>query len=168
MWLAIIFASAIGVLMALFISFSKSRREARNREVIRRYYSNVVDGRAHMKNKELLNELVHNDVVFHRPGRSIVGIYDVHRFLGDDSEKLFRMMKTAIQDISSFGNKVVVRILHHVVTASQATLQTRLGKVTLPDEKSLSWEALSLFELKDGLITRQWTFLDGKWFNFGF
>lgn len=130
-------------------------QEARNKNVVERYFHEVLD----QKKTELLPELFAADVVLHRPGFDVTGL---------DSAKL--RLSAVLQDYTDFsselsgliaeGNMVSVRIHHRTRTRPGATFRSRAGELKLEAAQELNWSAIVQFRLQDGKIAEEWVMRD--------
>jgi len=133
-----------------------------NRSVVLRYLKEVLDG----KKIDLLDELFTTDVIMHRPEGKLSNLYQVKMFLGFGFSVL--TLETTILDIFASGNRVVVRLSHKAVFTEGANMRSRLG-IHKVGGKTLIWDAIAIFRLKDGKIAEEWVQLDdlGKLMQLG-
>ena len=135
-------------------AYTPKAQETRNKEVVQRYFREVLD----QKKIELMPELIARDVVLHRPGYDVNGL-----------DAAMQRLRSVLQDFTSFtselsgliaeGDMVSVRIFHRA-KARPHTFRSRAGEVVLPREQDLNWSAIVQFRLKDGKIAEEWVMRD--------
>lgn len=136
-------------------AYTPKAQETRNKAVVQRYFSEVLD----QKKIELMPELIARDVVLHRPGFDVTGI-----------DAAMQRLRAVLKDYTAFsselsgliaeGDMVSVRIQHRTRTRPGATFRSRAGEVTLAAEQDLDWTAIVQFRLKDGKIAEEWVMRD--------
>lgn len=136
-------------------SLSASRtREAGNKNVIERYFHEVLD----QKKFDLMPELMARDVVLHRPGFDVTGL-----------DAAVQRLRATLQDYTAFrselsglmaeGDMVAVRISHHTKVRPH-TFRSRAGAMQVSAEQELNWNAIVQFRLQDGKIVEEWVMRD--------
>ena len=128
----------------------RSSLEAANKEVVKRYFREVLD----RKKIELLPELMREDVVLHRPGFDVVGV-----------EAAMTRLQATLQDYTAFesdvsgivaeGDMVCVRIRHRT-RVKPHTFRSRAGDLPIANEQALEWTAIVQFRLSEGRIAEEW------------
>ncbi len=121
-----------------------------NKALVLRYFGEVLDG----KRIDLMPELLHEDVVLHRPGFDVIGL-----------EAAMARLRATLQDYTAFssevtgvvaeGDMVCVRI-HHRTRVKPHTLKTRAGEIEIREEQALDWTAIVQFRIVDGRIAEEW------------
>lgn len=129
-------------------------QESRNKAVVERYFSEVLD----QKRIDLMPELMARDVVLHRPGLDVIGI-----------DAAMQRLRAVLQDYTAFSSElsgviaesdmVAVRIRHRVRVRPHI-FRSRIGEVRVPDERDLEWSAIVQFRLLDGKIAEEWVMRD--------
>ena len=129
-------------------------QESRNKTVVQRYFSEVLD----QKKIELMPELMARDVVLHRPGFDVTGL-----------DAAMQRLRAVLQDYAAFsselsgliaeGDMVSVRVFHRV-RARPHVFRCRAGDVPIASERDLNWAAIVQFRLKDGKIAEEWVMRD--------
>ena len=135
-------------------AYTPKAQETRNKTVVQRYFSEVLD----QKKIELMPELVARDVVLHRPGFDVTGL-----------DAAMQRLRAVLQDYISFstelsgliaeGDMVSVRVAHRV-RARPHVFRSRAGDVPIASEHDLNWSAIVQFRLKDGKIAEEWVMRD--------
>jgi hypothetical protein len=120
-----------------------------NRSAVLRYIKEVLDG----KKMDLLDELFATDVIMHRPEGELRSLDQVKTFL--EFGLSFITFETTIHDIFASDNRVAVRLSHKAVFTEGAYTKSRLG-IHEVGGKTLIWDAIAIFRLKDGKITEEW------------
>ncbi len=128
----------------------RSSLEAANKEIVQRYFREVLD----RKKIDLLPELMRKDVVLHRPGFDIVGV-----------EAAMTRLRATLQDYTAFesdvsgivaeGDMVCVRIRHRT-RVKPHTFRCRAGDVPVAKEQALEWTAIVQFRVSEGRIAEEW------------
>lgn len=123
---------------------------AANKALVQRYFREVLD----MKRIDLMPELMHADVVLHRPGFDVVGL-----------EAAMARLRATLLDFVAFssdvtgivaeGDMVCVRI-RHTTRVKPHTFRSRAGELPIGEEQALEWDAIVQFRMRDGLIAEEW------------
>ncbi len=127
---------------------------ASNKATVRRYFEEALD----KANLEILGEIVATDCLIHRPEakepiRGLVAFKQVvGRILGVYSE-----FRTTIHDVIAEDDRVVCRLTHRTINRGKWT--SRLGSHDVAG-KPVSWSAIAIFRLRDGMIAEQWVCRD--------
>ena len=135
-------------------AYTPKAQETRNKAVVQRYFSEVLD----QKKIELMPELIARDVVLHRPGFDVTGL-----------DAAMQRLRAVLQDYAAFstelsglmaeGDMVSVRVRHRTRVRPHA-FRSRAGDVIISAEKALDWTAIAQFHLKDGKIAEEWVMRD--------
>ncbi len=125
-----------------------TRIARRPEDVVVRYIKQVIDGR----NLSILEEIFQPDCVLHRPEGDLNRIADVRAFF-ENSQKTYSEIHTEIKDIIASGDRVVVRLSHQGI--GRGAFKSRLGMYDVKG-KAYGWEAIAIFQIKDGKIAEQW------------
>ena len=125
-----------------------------NKEIVRRFFSEAVDG----LNAEILDEFFTEDCVCHRPesAEPTVGIGPLKRRVQQVLDG-YREQRTAIHDLIAEGDGVVCRLSHRAVHRGAWT--SRLGRHEVAG-RPVSWTAIDIFRFRDGKIAEQWVCRD--------
>src|SRR4051812_6331461 len=81
--------------------------EAANKEIVRRYFREVLDG----KRIDLMPELIRADAVLHRPGLDVVGLDAAMKRL-EATLAQFTSFLSEVEGVIAEGDRVCVRITH--------------------------------------------------------
>lgn len=120
--------------------------EEANKAVVRRYFTEVLDGHQHSVTAELFVD----GATGHFPGR------DVHVVLGQPTVDLGeRTLKTTIHHIMAEGEFVAARLSHRITFLEGVSFPTRVGAFDVGG-RTLSWDAMAEFHLSDGKIDEWW------------
>jgi len=65
----------------------------------------------------------------------------------------YSRLATEVHDIVESGDKVVVRLTHQATGAG--TLRSRIGTYDI-NGKSVTWDAIVIFQMKNGKIAEEW------------
>ena len=125
-------------------------REAANKQVVKRYFREVLDG----KRIDVMPELIREDAVLHRPGFDVTGL-----------EAAMTRLTATLADFSAFSSEVeglvaerdmvCVRITHRTKVRPHA-FKSRAGAVEVRGEQALEWTAIVQFRLEGGKIAEEW------------
>ena len=140
--------SILVLLLACTAATAAEISPPRPEDVVLRYIKQVLDGR----NLSILEEIFQPDVVMHRPERAINGIQEARTFF-ENAPRRFAEMHTEIHDVIASGDRVVIRLSHQAVGAG--TLHSRLGAFDIKG-KTVNWDAVAIFRIKDGMIAEEW------------
>ena len=129
---------------------------ADNKEIARRYFSEMVDKRS----DKLIEELWTEDCIVHRPevsepikGRDAFR-QAFNRVVGPYSEFV-----STIHHLVSEGNLVVCHLSHRVVHRGGEWM-SRLGPHRVATGQVLTWPSLTMFQIRDGKIAEEWVSRD--------
>ena len=125
-------------------------REASNKEVVKRYFREVLDG----KRIELMPELIRDDAVLHRPGFDVVGLDAAMARLSATLAD-FTAFSSDVEGLVAEGDMVCVRI-NHRTRVRPHVFKSRAGAVEVRAEQALEWTAIVQFRLVDGKIAEEW------------
>ena len=128
--------------------------EERNKAVVARYFSEVLDRRRY----ELMAELIAPDCVLHRPGFDVVGIQAAESRLRA-TFAAFVSFRSELTGLIAEGDMVAVRIAHFTRVRPH-TLRGRAGDIEVKREQDLDWTAIVQFRLHDGKIAEEWVMRD--------
>ena len=121
-----------------------------NKQVVRRYFSEVLDG----KRIDVMPELIRHDAVLHRPGFDVVGLDAAMKRLAATLAE-FTAFSSEVSGIVAEGDMVCVRI-HHRTRVRAHTFRSRAGELEVRAEQPLDWTAIVQFRLVDGRIAEEW------------
>lgn len=133
---------------------SIAHRKAHQKEVVRRYFEEVLDKRK----LDVLGELVTTDCIIHRPEvpEPIVGLEAFRQFLKGILE-VYSDFSTTIHDVIGEDDRVACRLTHRAVNRGAWT--SRLGTHTVAD-KTVTWSAIAIFRFREGKIEEEWVSRD--------
>ncbi|HMI51060.1 MAG TPA: ester cyclase [Candidatus Saccharimonadales bacterium] len=117
-------------------------------KVVLRYFHEVLDGR----NPDLVESLFQPEYVIHFASSDIKGDGGL-RGMVERIDATYSKMATEVHDIFQSGDKVVVRITHRATGAGE--MRTRIGTYDV-NGKSVVWDAIVIFRMKDGKIAEEW------------
>ena len=117
-------------------------------KVVLRYFHEVLDGR----NPDLVESLFQPEYVIHFVTGDIKGSGGL-RGMVERIDATYSKMATEVHDIFQSGDKVVVRITHRATGAGE--MRTRIGTYDV-NGKSVVWDAIVIFRMKDGKIAEEW------------
>lgn len=127
---------------------------AANKAVIVRYFHEVLD----QKRLDIMPELLHEDVVLHRPGFDVIGLEAaMTRLRGTFQDSV--AFASEVTGVVAEGDMVCVRIQHRT-RAKPHTFRSRAGEIVVREEQDLSWTAIVQFRLRDGRIAEEWVMRD--------
>ena len=125
-------------------------REASNKEVVRRYFREVLDARR----IDRMPQLIRADAVLHRPGFDVIGLdAAMARLTATLAE--FTAFHSEVSGVVAEGDMVCVRIRHRTRVRPH-TFRSRAGEVEVRAEQPLEWDAIVQFRLQDGRIAEEW------------
>jgi predicted ester cyclase len=121
-----------------------------NKNIVRRYFSEVVD----KKNEDIIDELWTPDCVVHRPdGPTIIGLKEFKRGLKERVLDVYSEFVTTIHDLIAEGDLVACRLSHRAVHRGDWT--SRLGRHAVAG-RAVSWSSNTNFRLRDEKIAEEW------------
>ena len=124
--------------------------QARNKEVVQRYFREVLDG----KRIDLMPELIRRDAVLHRPGFDVVGL-DAAMARLTATLADFTAFVSEVSGIVAEDDMVCVRITHRTRVRPH-TFRSRAGELGVREEQPLEWTAIVQFRLVEGKIAEEW------------
>lgn len=128
--------------------------EEYNKSIVLRYLQEVLDG----KQYATMNELFTTDIIMHRPEGVLSNLSFIQMIFKSGLSP--HTLKTTIHDIFASGDHVFVRLSHQMTYSSvQAILRSRLGTYDVRG-KTITWDAMAIFRLKDGKIAQEWVSRD--------
>lgn len=125
-------------------------REESNKEVVKRYFREVLDARR----IDLMPELIRADAVLHRPGFDVIGLDAAMTRLSATLAE-FTAFRSEVSGVVAEGDMVCVRIAHRTRVRPH-TFRSRAGEVEVRAEQALDWDAIAQFRLQDGRIAEEW------------
>lgn len=125
-----------------------------NKELVRRYYREVVD----QANLEILAEFFTEDCIIHRPEASgvIKGLAAFRRHF-ERALDVYSSIKTTLHDIIAEGDRVVCRMSHRATNRGAWTSRVGTHQVA---GKSATWGVIAIFRFKDGKMAEEWVCRD--------
>ncbi|QRO01008.1 ester cyclase [Archangium violaceum] len=120
-----------------------------NKAVVRRYFEEVIDGRANV-----LEELFTPDCVIHRLElpEPISGLEQMQMFL-EMSRYSIQQTRTTLHRLVADGDTVAAHLTHRVVFAGM--ISTPFGARDVAGQ-SVEWSAMTFFRMVDGKIAEEW------------
>jgi predicted ester cyclase len=123
---------------------------AAHKEIVRRYFSEVVD----KKKTDILDELWTPDCVVHRPdGPTIIGLENFKRGVKQRVLDVYSEFITTIHDLIAENDLVSCRLSHRAVHRGDWT--SRLGRHSVPG-RAVNWTSITNFRFRDGKIAEEW------------
>ena len=122
--------------------------EARNKEVIRRYW----DGKFNQRRPEILDELQTTDVQYRSPSMQLDGIEEYRQAYSVYLAALHDT-RLSIEELIAEGDKVVSRV------SVKCTHKGEFEGLP-PTGKDLTVNVLTVFRLVDGKIAEEWEIVD--------
>jgi ketosteroid isomerase-like protein len=122
-----------------------------NKATVRRFFEEVLD----RDDRALGLAIFAPDCVRRFPGHTITGT-DNFRSTAPRPTSAFR---TTIHDLFAEGDRVVARITHRVTYTEDIAAFPRVGPVAAAG-KSVAWDAIAIFRLRDGRIVEEWVSRD--------
>lgn len=149
---------------------TKIQDTSKNKEVIQRYFHEVVDrvgvGDANESEREVIKakaakaigELFHPEAVLHFPGFVPIPPVFLLRMIEVGGAK---SMVTQIYNLIAEG-EFVAAYLHHDCTPHVGAMvpRFRVGCLFRSTGDMISWDAMAVFKLKDGKILEEWAVRD--------
>ena len=120
-----------------------------NKTVVRRYFEEVIDGRA-----DVLDELFTPDCVIHRLElpEPLQGLDQMKMFL-EMSRYSLQQTRTTLHRLVADGDTVAAHLSHRVVFAGM--ISTPFGARDVAGQ-SVEWSAMAFFRLREGRIAEEW------------
>jgi predicted ester cyclase len=112
------------------------------------YFHDVLDGRR----VELIDNIFQPDCALHFGSSDVKSTAGVRSML-ERQQTMYSKLSTEIHDIFESGDRVVVRLTHRATGAG--LLRSRLGSYDVKG-RSLTWDAIVIFRMKDGKIAEDW------------
>jgi predicted ester cyclase len=116
------------------------------------YFHDVLDGRK----IDLVDNMFQSDCALHFGSNDVKGIDEVHGMV-ERIKTTYSSLATDVHDIFEAGDRVVVRITHHATGGGM--LRSRMGTYDIKG-KPISWDAIVIFQLKNGKIAEEWVSRD--------
>jgi ketosteroid isomerase-like protein len=124
--------------------------EAQNKQVVERYFREVLDG----KRIDVMPELIRPDAVLHRPGFDVIGLDAAMARLSATLAD-FTSFSSEVSGVVAEGDMVCARIMHRTRVRPH-TFRSRAGAVEIRKEQALEWTAIVQFRLEGGKIAEEW------------
>jgi predicted ester cyclase len=112
------------------------------------YFHDVLDG----GKIDLVGNMFQPDCEIHFGSSDVKGIAGV-RGVVERSKTTYSRLATEVHDIFESGDRVVVRLTHRGTGAG--ALRSRIGTYDV-NGKSITWDAIVIFQLKNGKIAEEW------------
>jgi predicted ester cyclase len=112
------------------------------------YFHDVLDGRK----VNLVDGMFQPDCAVHFGSSDVNGIAGV-RSMVERINTTYSKLATEVHDIFESGDRVVVRLTHRATGAG--VLRTRIGTYDV-NGKSITWDAIVIFRMKNGKIAEDW------------
>jgi predicted ester cyclase len=112
------------------------------------YFHDVLDGRK----IDLVDNMFQPDCAIHFGSSDAKGIAGV-RSVVERRNTTYSRLATEVHDIFESGDRVVVRLTHRATGAG--FLRSRIGTHDV-NGKSITWDAIVIFQIKNGKIAEEW------------
>jgi predicted ester cyclase len=112
------------------------------------YFHDVLDG----GKIDLVGNMFQPDCEIHFGSSDVKGIAGV-RGVVERSKTTYSRLATEVHDIFESGDRVAVRLTHRATGAG--ALRSRIGTYDV-NGKSITWDAIAMFQLKNGKIAEEW------------
>jgi predicted ester cyclase len=112
------------------------------------YFHDVLDG----GKIDLVDSIFQPDCEIHFGSSDVKGISGV-RGVVERRKTTYSKLTTLVHDIFESGDRVVVRLTHQAMGAG--VLRSRIGTHDI-DGKSVTWDAIVIFRMKNGKIAEEW------------
>jgi predicted ester cyclase len=112
------------------------------------YFHDVLDG----GRVDLVDHMFTPDCALHFGSSDVNGIAAV-RSMVERRKTTYSMLATEVHDIFESGDRVVVRLTHKATGAG--ALRSRIGTYDVAG-KSITWDAIVIFRMKNGKIAEDW------------
>jgi predicted ester cyclase len=112
------------------------------------YFHDVLDG----GKVDLFEGMFQPDYVIHFASGDVKGAAGLHTMV-ERRVASFSSFATEVHDIFESGDKVVVRLTHRGVGAG--SVRSRIGTHDVSG-KSVTWDAIVIFRMKNGKIAEEW------------
>jgi predicted ester cyclase len=116
------------------------------------YFHDVLDG----GKSDLVDNMFQSDCALHFGSNDVKGIAEVHGMV-ERIKTTYSSLATEVHDIFESGDRVVVRITHRATGGGM--LRSRMGTYDIKG-KPISWDAIVIFQLKNGKIVEEWVSRD--------
>jgi len=114
------------------------------------YFHDVLDG----GKVDLVENMFQPDYVIHFASGDVKGAAGLHAMV-ERRVASFSRFATEVHDIFESGDKVVVRLTHRGTGAGN--VRSRIGTHDVSG-KSVTWDAIVIFRMKNGKIAEEWVF----------
>jgi predicted ester cyclase len=112
------------------------------------YFHDVLDG----GKIDLVDNMFRPDCAIHFGSSDVKGIAGV-RGVVERRNTTYSKLATEVHDIFESGDRVVVRLTHRATGAG--VLRSRIGTHDV-NGKSIAWDAIVIFQMKNGKIAEEW------------
>jgi predicted ester cyclase len=129
-------------------STSSATVQSPQQQLVLSYFHDVLDG----GKIELVDSMFQPDCELHFGSSDVKGLGGVHTMV-ERVKTTYSSMKTEVHDIFESGDRVVVRITHRATGGGM--LRSRMGNYDIKG-KSISWDAIVIFQFKNGRIAEDW------------
>jgi len=112
------------------------------------YFRDVLDG----GKIELVDNMFQPNCELHFGSSDVKGIAEVHGMV-ERIKTTYSTLATEVHDIFESRDRVVVRVTHRATGGGM--LRSRMGTYDIKG-KTISWDAIVIFQLKNGKIVEEW------------
>lgn len=136
------------ILVGLPVGSVAQSGSSAQQKLVLSYFYDVLDGRK----SDLVDKIFQPDCALHFGSSDVNGIAGVHS-MTERINATYSKLETEVHDIFEAGDRVVVRITHRATGAG--ALRTRIGTYDISG-KSITWDAIVIFQMKNGKIAAEW------------
>jgi predicted ester cyclase len=116
--------------------------------IVLSYFHDILDGRK----IDLVENIFQADCTLHFGSSDVKGVPGVHNMV-ERINTTYSSLATEVHDIFESGDRVVVRVTHRATGAG--ALRSRIGTYDV-NGKSITWDAIVIFQIKNGKIAEEW------------
>jgi predicted ester cyclase len=138
----------VGLLVGSAAQSGPTGVQAPQQELVLSYFRDVLDG----GKIELVDNMFQPNCELHFGSSDVKGIAEVHGMV-ERIKKTYSSLATEVHDIFESGDRVVVRVTHRATGGGMS--RSRMGTYNIKG-KTISWDAIVIFQLKNGKIVEEW------------
>jgi predicted ester cyclase len=125
-----------------------ARVPSAQQKLVLSYFHDILDGRK----IDLVENIFQPDCALHFGSADVKGVAGVHSMV-ERINTTYSSLATEVHDIFESGDRVVVRVTHRATGAG--ALRSRIGTYDV-NGKSITWDAMVIFQIKYGRIAEEW------------
>jgi predicted ester cyclase len=142
----------VGLPVGLVAQSGSAGIPSAQQKLVLSYFHDVLDG----GKIDLVDSMFQPDCEIHFGSSDVKGIAGV-RGVVERRKTTYSSLATEVHDIFESGDRVVVRLTHRATGAG--ALRSRIGTYDV-NGKSITWDAIVIFQIKDGKIAKEWVSRD--------